>query len=77
MHACVMPASESTAARPRRAPLPKPEGKEPLQIRIPVSVKRQFKSRAALCGLEPNELFVEIWAYYEANHSTPADKEST
>lgn len=77
MHACGMPISESIAAHPRRAPLHKPEGKEPLQVRIPVSVKRRFKSRAALRGLDPNELFVEVWAYYEASHSTPADKEST
>ena len=50
-----------------RAALPSPAGaKEPLQVRIPVAVKRRFKSHAALRGLEPNELFVELWEQYEA-----------
>jgi hypothetical protein len=40
--------------------------KEPLQVRIPVTVKRRFKSHAALRGLEPHELFVEMWERYEA-----------
>jgi hypothetical protein len=39
--------------------------KEPLQVRIPVSVKRRFKALAALRGMEPNALFVEIWDHYE------------
>lgn len=39
--------------------------KEPLQVRIPVEVKRSFKAYAALHGLEPNELFVEVWEHYE------------
>jgi hypothetical protein len=39
--------------------------KEPLQIRIPSDVKRRFKARAALAGLEPNQLFVEVWEHYE------------
>ena len=38
--------------------------KEPLQVRIPTSVKRAFKSQAALRGIEPNALFVEMWEYY-------------
>lgn len=42
--------------------------KEPLQVRIPVSVKRRFKSYAALRGIEPNALFVEIWEHYESSH---------
>lgn len=41
--------------------------KEPLQVRIPVAVKRRFKSHAALRGLEPHELFVEVWERYEAS----------
>lgn len=41
--------------------------KEPLQVRIPVAVKRRFKSHAALKGLEPNELFIQIWELYEAS----------
>lgn len=49
------PASASTA-------------KEPLQVRIPVVVKRRFKAHAALQGIEPNELFVQVWAHYEATH---------
>ena len=52
---------------------PRPGGavlleKEPLQVRIPVSVKRRFKSYAALRGIEPNALFVEIWEHYESSH---------
>jgi hypothetical protein len=39
--------------------------KEPLQVRIPASVKRRFKAQAAIRGMEPNELFVEIWDHYE------------
>lgn len=41
------------------------EGKEPLQVRIPLAVKRRFKSHAAMRGIEPNELFVEVWHHYE------------
>ena len=44
-----------------------PEAKEPLQVRIPVAVKRRFKSHAALRGMEPNELFVVMWEQYEAS----------
>jgi hypothetical protein len=47
-------------------------GKEPLQVRIPTPIKRAFKSRAALRGLEPNELFVEVWEHYERTH--PGEK---
>ncbi len=36
-------------------------------MRVPVGIKRRFKSYAALKGVEPNELFVEIWQFYEAN----------
>jgi len=39
--------------------------KEPLQVRIPRDVKRCFKAHAAMLGLEPNELFVEMWQHYE------------
>lgn len=39
--------------------------KEPLQVRIPASLKRRFKAHAAISGLEPNELFVEVWTHYE------------
>jgi hypothetical protein len=39
--------------------------KEPLQVRIPTGVKRAFKSAAALRGMDPNELFVEMWSHYE------------
>ena len=42
--------------------------KEPLQIRIPTDIKRRFKAAAALRGLEPNELFVEVWEQYEREH---------
>lgn len=39
--------------------------KEPLQVRLPAGIKRQFKAHAALRGLEPHELFVEVWQHYE------------
>jgi hypothetical protein len=47
-----------------------PDGisKEPLQVRIPQSLKRRFKAHAAMLGLEPNELFVVVWQHYEATH---------
>jgi hypothetical protein len=45
------------------------EAKEPLQVRIPVTIKRAFKSAAALQGMEPNELFIEVWAHYERTKS--------
>lgn len=41
------------------------EGKEPLQVRIPSTIKRRFKIHAAMRGIEPNELFVEVWHHYE------------
>ncbi|MBU8542172.1 MULTISPECIES: hypothetical protein [Roseomonadaceae] len=40
--------------------------KEPLQVRIPTAVKRRFKAHAAMRGLEPSQLFIEIWEHYEA-----------
>jgi hypothetical protein len=43
--------------------------KEPLQVRIPGAVKRRFKALAALRGIEPNELFVEVWEHYERAHT--------
>jgi hypothetical protein len=43
--------------------------KEPLQVRIPVAIKRRFKAHAALRGIEPNELFVEVWDHYEQTHA--------
>ena len=49
--------------------------KEPLQVRIPVTVKRRFKSHAALRGMEPNELFVEVWERYEASLASEATKD--
>ncbi len=43
---------------------PAPEmSKEPLRVRIPTPVKRQFKAAAAMRGLEPNDLFVEFWEH--------------
>lgn len=49
-------------------------GKEPLQVRIPTAVKRAFKSTAALRGMEPNELFVEVWNHYEQTCQADAGK---
>ncbi|HTK35591.1 MAG TPA: hypothetical protein VL358_09955 [Caulobacteraceae bacterium] len=50
------------------------DAKEPLQIRIPVRVKRAFKAHAALRGLEPNELFVEVWGQYESTIAGRSDE---
>lgn len=47
-------------------------GKEPLQVRIPGPVKRRFKAHAALRGIEPNELFVEMWEHYERTQAAVA-----
>lgn len=44
--------------------------KEPLQVRLPAHIKRQFKAYAALRGIEPNELFVEVWQHYERTTSS-------
>lgn len=46
-------------------PRPVSGDKQPLQVRLPTAVKRKFKAHAALRGLEPNELFVEVWEHYE------------
>jgi len=66
MHAC-MGSRQIHAAVPLRTRAPSNSGanKEPLQVRIPVGVKRRFKAHAALRGIEANELFVEVWEYYE------------
>ena len=67
----VRPASYAVAAaQPRSAPAQ--GAKEPLQMRIPVVVKRRFKAHAAMRGLEPNELFVEVWNHYERTVATAA-----
>ena len=50
----------------KRARSPQVADKEPLQVRIPAHVKRRFKAHAALRGIEPNELFVEVWNHYES-----------
>jgi hypothetical protein len=42
--------------------------KEPLQVRIPQEVKRRFKAHAAMQGIAPHELFVQVWEYYERTH---------
>ena len=63
-----MTAAEHAApARVTAPPRTRGVDKEPLQVRIPVAIKRRFKSHAALWGLEPHELFVEVWEHYEAS----------
>ena len=44
------------------------DAKEPLQVRIPSSVKRRFKAAAALRGIDANVLFIEMWDHYERTH---------
>lgn len=51
------------------------EAKEPLQVRLPVRVKRQFKAHAALRGCEPNQLFVEVWQHYQRTAVKGVDNE--
>lgn len=58
------PMNTDQAAGPHRRSGPAPD-KEPLQVRIPTAVKRQFKAAAAMRGLEPHELFVEVWEHYQ------------
>lgn len=74
MQCCFMqprlPGIIKSSARPARA-----VEKEPLQVRIPAIVKRRFKAHAALRGLEPNELFVEVWNHYKTNVIDVASKQ--
>jgi len=44
---------------------PNKGSKEPLQVRLPQDVKRRFKAHAAMRGIAPHELFVEVWEHYE------------
>lgn len=61
------------AAQPNSTPAG--DAKEPLQVRIPIPVKRRFKAHAAMRGLEPNELFVEVWNHYERTFAAaPGDQ---
>jgi hypothetical protein len=62
-----MAAKHASPAHASLTPRKSGADKEPLQVRIPVAVKRRFKSHAALRGMEPHELFVEVWERYEAN----------
>lgn len=75
MHACMSKQGSDALMRGRLAPIG--GEKEPLQIRIPTGVKRAFKSHAALRGIEPNALFVEVWEHYERTGlSTEAGEKS-
>lgn len=67
----------ATTQTPTDAPIasrstPATGGKEPLQVRIPTAVKRRFKAHAAMLGLQPNELFCEVWDHYERTRPTAA-----
>ena len=65
LHAYMSRPASSAAAATQPRSMPTQGAKEPLQMRIPVVVKRRFKAHAAMRGLEPNELFVEVWNHYE------------
>gem|GEM_PF-2754387 len=65
LHACMPSPQPGNALRRRSGSTSDVSRKEPLQVRIPTSVKRCFKAHAAMRGLEPNELFVEVWEHYE------------
>jgi hypothetical protein len=60
-----MAAAEVSAIRTTRRTAAKAEKKEPLQVRIPVAVKRRFKAHASMRGIEPNALLVKLWEDYE------------
>jgi hypothetical protein len=68
-------AKRHSVRTPARPPSGLAADKEPLQVRIPVAVKRRFKSHAALRGLDPHELFVEVWESYEASLRPEASKD--
>ena len=48
--------------------------KQPLQIRIPGDIKRRFKAHAAIRGMDPNQLFVEVWEHYERSRAAGLDE---
>jgi hypothetical protein len=48
-----------------------------LQVRIPGGIKRRFKAHAALRGMEPNELFVEMWEHYERTCAASGNRKGT
>jgi len=79
-HKMSQPSDHHPTATQRKVPATSgaDNSKEPLQIRIPTAIKRRFKAHAALRGLEPNKLFVEVWDHYEAtraatNHESPRE----
>lgn len=68
----MQPRLPGIVSSPRR--MAKAVDKEPLQIRIPSTLKRQFKAHAAMRGLEPNELFAEVWDHYHSTVIEPLEK---
>ena len=64
LHAC-MATPQTPTGFPAKTRSQSASGKEPLQVRIPTAVKRRFKAHAAMLGLQPNELFCEVWDHYE------------
>ena len=69
MQTCTMNTSRTSSDVEAKLPASN-ELKEPLQLRLPVSVKRQFKACAALRGCEPHQLFVEVWKHYQQTVGT-------
>ena len=65
LHAFMVRPVSSNLDAPQTASATADRAKEPLQVRIPAHIKRRFKAHAALRGLEPNELFVEVWNHYQ------------
>jgi hypothetical protein len=66
MQGSAMRRPQTPVGLPDRPKAASSEGpKEPLQVRIPRDIKRRFKAHAAMRGLAPHELFVEVWEYYE------------
>lgn len=65
LHACMVNHVTQAASAAKSSAAPSEGAKEPLQVRIPVAVKRRFKAHAAMRGLAPNKLFVEVWNHYE------------
>ena len=67
-HMMIRPSDRQPRATRRKSPATPGMGdaREPLQVRIPTAVKRRFKAHAALRGLQPHQVFVEMWHHYVA-----------
>jgi len=65
MRPCVMQKGSLTRHGADRDLPPPAYDKQPPQVRIPGPIKRRFKAHAAMMGVAPNQLFVEMWEHFE------------